>query len=271
MKLIFFGTSDFSKPVFEALKKGDYLPILWDLEKGFDDFKKLNPDICIVAAYGKIIPKGWLEIPKYGFLNVHPSLLPKYRGASPIQAAILNGDKETGTTIISMDEKVDHGPILAVQKLRIKNENYKELENKLAELGAEILIEILPQWVKGEIKPKEQNHSEATYTKKFSWPDGKIDWSKSSQAINRQIRALNPEPGTWTTWGGKILKILEAEPLESKMTAESGKVISIENQIIAKCGQDALLLKKVQLEGKKPVQIQDFVRGHQNFVNSILT
>src|SRR3989344_5159552 len=109
MKLIFFGTSSFSKPIFEALKNEGYSPILWSLENPFENFKKMNPDICVVAAYGKIIPKEYLEVPRCGFLNVHPSLLPKYRGASPIQAAILNGDKETGTTIILMDEKIDHG------------------------------------------------------------------------------------------------------------------------------------------------------------------
>ena len=271
MKLIFFGTSDFSKPIFEALKKEDYSPILWSLDNSFDDFKKMQPDICIVAAYGKIIPKEYLEIPKYGFLNIHPSLLPKYRGPSPIQAAILNGDKETGVTIILMDEKIDHGQIIAYEKLKIKNEKYKDLENRLTKLGGKLLIEILPEWTIGKIKAKEQNHNEATFTKKFSWENGKIDWSKSAEEIDRQIHALNPEPGTWTKWQGKILKILETKPLESKIVDETGKIIFIEDQIIVKCGQNALFLKKVQLEGRKPTQIQDFIRGHQNFINSVLT
>ena len=282
MKLIFFGTSDFSKPVFKALRKEGYSPILWNLKNSLEDFKKLKPDICIVAAYGKIIPKEYLEIPKHGFLNIHPSLLPKYRGPSPIQTVILNGDpegdasrpygagKETGVSIILMDEKIDHGPILKIQNLKIKSQNYKKLEKELAELGAELLIETLPKWINGKIKPKEQNHSEATYTKKFSWPDGKIDWSKSADEIDRQIRALNPEPGTWTRWQNKVLKMIEAEPMESKIAGESGKVISIEDQIIVKCGQDALLLKKVQLEGRKPTNISDFLNGHKNFVGSML-
>src|SRR3989344_5728434 len=151
MKLIFFGTSDFSKPVFEALKEEGYSPILWDLEKGIEEFKKMESDICIVAAYGKIIPKEYLEIPKYGFLNIHPSLLPKYRGPSPIQTAILNGEKETGVTIILMDEKADHGPILTNSKFKIQNsKSYKELEKELAKLGAQLLVEILPKWINGE-------------------------------------------------------------------------------------------------------------------------
>ncbi|MEK7579776.1 MAG: methionyl-tRNA formyltransferase [Patescibacteria group bacterium] len=291
MKLLFFGTSDFSKPVFEVLKKCDYSPILWNQQGSFDDFKKINPDICIVAAYGKIIPKDWLEIPRYGFLNIHPSLLPKYRGASPIQTAILNGDKESGITIILMDEKIDHGPILASRKFSIFNSNsatsrkrlggtfdehfkfskYKELEKELAELGAQLLIETLPKWIAGGIKSKEQNHNQGTYTKKLSWEDGKIDWSKTAVEVERQIRALNPEPGTWTTWNNKVLKIIEAESIESKLAGEPGLVIKVESEVLVKCGVNALILKKVQLEGGKPLSIKDFLNGHRNFVGSKLT
>ncbi len=274
MKLLFFGTSDFSKPVFEALKKEGYSPLLWDLGNSFNDFKKLNPDICIVAAYGKIIPKEYLEIPKYGFLNVHPSLLPKYRGPSPIQAAILNGDKETGVTIILMDEKIDHGPIIKTQKAKLKSQNYEELEKELAELGTKLLIEILPKWIRGELKPKGQNHEAATFTKKFSWPDGKIDWSKSAEVLERQIRALNPEPGTWTEWDGKILKILDALLIPGKDdNLKTGEIfLTGSKQAAIKCGFDTSLLPKiVQLEGKKQVDIKDFLNGHKDFIGSKLT
>lgn len=275
MKFIFFGTSNFSKPVFEALKKKGYSPILWGLEKSFEEFKKLNPDICIVAAYGKIIPKEWLEIPKYGFLNIHPSLLPKYRGPSPIQATILNGDSETGVTIILMDEKIDHGKIISSIKCQISLlESYSILEVKLAELGAKLLIETLPKWIDGKVKPKEQNHEEATYTKKFSWSDGKIDWQESAIEIDRQIRALNPEPGTWTLWSGKILKILAALPVQDKNdNMETGQIFLTNNKEAAvKCGFDsALLLKIIQLESKKPMGIKDFLNGHKDFIGSILS
>ncbi|TSC91041.1 MAG: methionyl-tRNA formyltransferase [Parcubacteria group bacterium Gr01-1014_2] len=272
MKLIFFGTSDFSRPVFEALKKKGHSPILWNLENSFQDFKNLKPDICVVAAYGKIIPKEWLEVPKYGFLNVHPSLLPKYRGASPIQTTILNGDAETGVTIILMDEKVDHGPIIAKSKIQIsKSKNYRQLERELAELGAELLIEILPKWTNGKIKPKEQNHSGATYTKKFSWIDGKIDWSKPAVEIDRQIRALNPEPGTWTLWKSRVLKIFNVQTVKSKLSEAPGRVMNIENQILVKCGLDVLILKEIQLEGRKLLSIKDFINGHKDFIGSELT
>ncbi len=274
MNLIFFGTSEFSKPVFDALKKAGYSPTLWDGET-IDDFKKLNPDLCVVAAYGKIIPKEWLEIPKHGFLNVHPSLLPKYRGASPIQTAILNSDYETGVTIILMDEKVDHGPTLINKKLNIKNQNYKQLEKELAELGAELLIEILPKWVSGEIKPEEQSHEEATFTKKFSWQDGKINWNKTAKEVDRQIRALNPEPGIWTKWGTKILKFLDAKIYDAQPYHEHEKVyigvVYEENgRVFIPCSHGHIEPLVVQLEGKKAMVIKDFLNGHRNFVGSVL-
>ncbi len=251
---------------------------MWNPKNSFEDLKKLNPDICIVAAYGKIIPKEWLEVPKYGFLNIHPSLLPKYRGASPIQAVILNGGKETGVTIILMDEKVDHGPILAKREFSIFNfqfSKYKELEKELAELGSDLLIETLPKWIEGKIKPKEQNHKEATYTKKFSWPDGKIDWQKQAKEVERQIRALNPEPGTWTTWNSKILKILEAkiydaQPYHKHDKIYIGIVYEENGRVFIPCSIGHIEPLKVQLEGKNPLTIKDFLNGHRNFVGSVL-
>ncbi len=274
MNLIFFGTSDFSKPIFEALKKEGHSPILWNPADSFEDFKKLDPDICIVAAYGKIIPKEWLEIPKYGFLNIHPSLLPKYRGASPIQATILNGDKETGATIILMDEKIDHGKVVSSIKYKLSGmENYKILEQKSAEIGAELLIETLPKWLNNEIIPTEQKHSEATFTKKFSWPDGKINWAESAEKIERRIRALNPEPGTWTQWQGKILKISSALPIQDKNdNIKAGQVFLTENKEAAiKCGLNSAILPKIiQLEGKKEVEIKSFLNGHKDFLDSNL-
>ena len=205
----------------------------------------LNPDLIVVVAFGQILPKEILEIPKYGCLNVHPSLLPKYRGPSPIQSFILNGDKKTGVTIVLMDEKIDHGQILTNSKFQITNPKitYLELHNKLAELGVKLLIETIPKWTRGEIKPRPQNHSKATYTKILKKQDGKIDWQKPVEYIERQVRAFNPWPGTHTIYNGKILKILKAEILK-----------------------DQLIIKEVQLEGKKPMSFEDFLRGHPSFV-----
>ncbi len=201
----------------------------------------LKPDIFIVAAYTKILPKEILAIPRLGTIGVHPSLLPKYRGPTPIQTAILKGEEETGVTLYLVDEKVDHGKIISNIKYQIsKTHTYESLAKKLAELGGDLLIETLPKFIKGEIKPIPQNENEATYTKKFTAEDGFIEPEILRQAedgvnlkatidIERQIRALNPEPGVWTIKNGKRMKLLEAEIIDNK-----------------------LLLKTIQLEGKKP-------------------
>lgn len=147
------------------------------------------------------------------------------------------------------------------------------MEQELAKLGAELLIEILPKWIKGEIKPVPQNHDKATYTKKFSWLDGRIDWLKSADEIDRQIRALNPEPGTWTKWNGKVLKIFRALPVSEKNdNLISGQVFVTESKETAiKCGfNTAILPKIVQLESRKPMKINDFLNGHRNFIGSEL-
>jgi methionyl-tRNA formyltransferase len=204
-------------------------------------------DLFIIAAYGKIIPSKILDIPKLGAIGVHPSLLPKYRGATPIQTAILNGEKETGATLFLMDEKIDHGPILVQRELTMTNDdNYDTLSKKLAELGAGLLIQFLgsptSQKLINNVKEVElpnielqpQNETKATYAKKFKTEDGYVDLTKDDPVmIERKVRALNPEPGVWTLRQvqGKLLrmKILEAE-------------IKDEN----------LILKKIQFEGKKP-------------------
>lgn len=204
-----------------------------------------KPDLIVLAAYGQIIPKEILEIPTYGALNVHPSLLPKYRGASPIQAAILNGEEKTGVTIMLMDEELDHGPILATRKFsnKIKKITYQELHDELANVGADLLIETIPKWVSGEIKSQEQDHTKATYTKRITKEDGRIDWSKPAVYIERQVRAFSPWPGAFTFWKGKRVKILKAH-------VEQGK----------------LIIDELQLEGKKPTSFREFLLGHKDFV-----
>jgi len=204
-----------------------------------------NYDFFIVAAYARLLPNSILNIPKWGAIGVHPSLLPKYRGPTPIQTAILNGDAETGVTLYLMDEKIDHGPILATSHLPLAtSDNYENLLKTLAGLAGNLLIETLPKFVKDGIVPMPQDDSKATYTKKFTAHDGFVNEEILRQAqegtnfraaidIERRIRALNPEPGVYTLRNQKRTKLLEAEIINRK-----------------------LALKTIQLEGKKPQTIQ---------------
>lgn len=187
-------------------------------------------DFAIVAAYAKIIKKEILDTAPKGFIGVHPSLLPKYRGASPIQSVLLAGEQETGVTLYMVDEKVDHGAILAQRTLAIADRNYETLEPALAELGGDMLIETLPRFTRGEITPKAQEEAEATLTRKFKTEDGFVDLEKDdARTILGKIRGLNPEPGAFTFREGKRVKLLEAEWEGSK-----------------------LKITRIQVEGEKP-------------------
>jgi methionyl-tRNA formyltransferase len=232
----------------------------------------LKPDLIIVAAYGHILPKEILDIPQYGCLNVHPSLLPKYRGPSPIQYAILNGDEKTGVTIMRMTEKLDVGPILAQEEITVsEKENSQTLHDKLVKMGAELLIQALPKLFAGTITQQPQDDSKATYTKILTKDDGKIDWRKPAKEIERQIRALNPEPGTFTEYKGKNLKILEADVLPIQNDKQIGEVfLAKDRKLTVRTGQNCLILRKLQLEGGKPISSQDFLMGHRDFIGNIL-
>lgn len=244
----------------------------------FQKFKELKPDLCVIVAYGKIIPKDYLDVPKYGFVNIHPSLLPKYRGPSPIQTAILNGEKETGVTIMLADEETDHGSILNHIKYQILNDKtFEEISQELAEAGAKLLVETLPGYLTGQIKPKQQNHSEATFTKMFSREDGKINWDEPAEKIFNQIRALNPEPGTWTIWRGKILNIAEAEFAckgslckDCRDNLPAGKVVSVDNRIAVATSKCYLVIKSLQFEGGKKMDARAYLNGHPDFAGSQL-
>ncbi|MDP2639026.1 MAG: methionyl-tRNA formyltransferase [Candidatus Azambacteria bacterium] len=309
MKYIFFGTPKFAEIVLEKLIDAGYLPeavvcnpdepvgrkqILtpppvksfvrdhetWNIKilqpvKLDASFKfqvpSFKPDLAIVVAYGKIIPEEILSIPRLGFLNVHGSLLPKYRGASPIQSAILNGDKETGITIMKIDEKMDHGKIISSAKIKISNDdNYEILSQKLAICGAELLIKTIPGYLSGKIKPTEQDHSQATYTKIITKEDGKIDWSKSAEEIKRMIRAFYPWPSAWTRVNLKSqisnLKIMEADISDSKGSHKIGEVFLLNSNLAIKCGKSALIIKQLQLEGGKIITAKEFLNGHKDFI-----
>lgn len=246
--------------------------------------KDLNPDLIVVVAYGFILPQEILDISKYGVINIHASLLPKYRGASPIQSAILNGDKETGVTIMLIDDKMDTGPLLAQRTITINNnDNFERLHDKLAQLGATLLLEALPKYISGEIKPVAQKDSEATYCKILTKEDGKIDWHKSAEEIERQVRAFTPWPGAWTVWNNKSFKVIkavvyastkpvlsEAEGL-SMTTGKVGEVFKINEGLSIACGKDALEILELQLEGKKPMSAKEFLNGYSGIIGAQLS
>lgn len=227
--------------------------------------RDLNPDLLLAAAYGQIIPRTVLEIPNHGSINLHGSLLPKYRGASPIQTAILNGDKTTGVTLFFMDEKLDHGPILSQATITINDDdNYLSLYKKLSLLSADLVVETLKNL--NNIKLKPQDESLATYTKLFTLKDGKINWTDNASKVHNQIRALNPQPGTWTTLNDKSqsVKILEAETATDLGIDLPGKILKNGNKMLVKCGVGSLWIKQIQPAGKKPMPGIDFLNGLKN-------
>ena len=238
-----------------------------------EKIKELSPDLIILTAYGQIIPQEILAIPEHGALNIHPSLLPKYRGASPIQSVILNGEMETGVSLMIMDAEMDHGPILGNSKFEIRNSKitYKELADELADSGANLLITTLPNYVNGKIKPQEQDHSQATFCKLIKKQDGKIDWNKPAEEIERMIRAFAGWPESYTNFDDKVLKILEADFEDKKTEKKPGEVFLDENKNLSiQTGNGILILKTLQLEGKKPMSAKDFLNGHKEIIGTIL-
>jgi methionyl-tRNA formyltransferase len=236
-----------------------------------EKIKSAGADIFVVVAYGKIIPSNILEIAKRGAINIHGSVLPKYRGASPIHATLLNGEKSTGITIMLMDSEMDHGPILSARSIEIdSSDTFAELESKLCTLASDLVLETIPKYLSEKIKPKEQNHTEATFTKILTKEDGKIDWQKSATEIHNQYRAFKVWPGIWTTLEGKVLKIHTCRSAKDDSEMKPGQVFKKSEHVFVKCGQDALMLEEVQLEGKQKMSAADFLRGRPKFLDSEL-
>jgi methionyl-tRNA formyltransferase len=240
------------------------------------EIKKINPDLFIVAAYGKILPKDILEIPKYGAINIHASLLPKYRGASPVQCAVLSGENETGITLMKMNEKMDEGDILAQKKIEIgKNETADALLQKLSKIGADMIVDFVPKWTQGKISSIPQAQSEATYCKPIKREDGKIEWSSAVEEISRKWRSYYPWPGIYSILSTKNqpkrLKLLEIEIIPDVGAGEkNGKIIEYGQEVAVQAKNGLVILKKIQLEGKKEMDVDDFSKGFANFVGSIL-
>lgn len=235
----------------------------------------LNPDVIVVVAFGQILPQQVLDIPEYGCVNIHPSLLPKYRGASPVASAILAGEKVTGVSIMLLDSGMDTGPVLAQKKLLIDTSDTTEsLEFKLAEVGARLLMEVLPKWFEHELQPERQNNRDAIYTKQISKKDGELNWKLPAIELERKIRAFYPWPGCYTRWNGKVLKVLEATVMPDVERSYPGTVVPLpsdyEIPLGVGTGDGVLGLRRVQLEGKKANYIVEFLRGHRGLVGDKL-
>lgn len=312
-KIIFIGTPEFGAIILEKLVKSSQKPFLVitepdkpvgrkqvitpppvkqlaekyniavvqpeKIENCRQDIENLKPDLGIVAAYGQILPKNILNIAKYGFINVHPSLLPHWRGSSPIQYAILKDDQKTGVTIMRMSEKLDAGPILAQKEIEIgPMETFLSLRDRLAELGAGLLIETLPKLLAGKMPPQPQDETKATYTKILKREDGKIDWRKPAESIDRQVRAFSVWPNSYALWPKNSketkIKILKSRVLISPdhVRYPIGKVLVVpQNEIGVQCGDgNFLVIEKLQLEGKKETLAEDFLRGNSDFIGAIL-
>jgi len=261
MNIWFFGSDKYSKIVLRSLQQNSTIKISKIISPNMMlriiTAKEKKPEVGILASFGAIVPKEILNFPKHGILNIHPSLLPKYRGPSPAQTAILNGKKQTGVTIIRMDEQIDHGPIVAqiIEEI-LPTDTSESLYFRLFSAGAEVLKTILPAYLGGRIRLREQTHSQATYTKKLTREDGFIPPEKIKMAtegtnanlVDRQIRAYYPWPGTWTN--------LKLKTENSKPSSKRLKILK------AHLEGKKLVLDQVQLEGKKPVSFGQFCEGY---------
>lgn len=299
MKVIFMGTPDFSVPCLEALIKTEEVVGVFtqpDKPKGrgyeltpppvkvcaenngipvfqptsmrngetLEIINTLNAELIIVVAFGKILPKEVLESVKYGCINIHASLLPKLRGAAPIQWSIINGEKETGVTSMQMNEGLDTGDMLVKKTVSItENMNAGELHDKLSVLGSEVLLETLDKLKKGELKPQKQDDSLSNYASMLSKELCPIDFSDSAKNVHNKIRGLSPWPVATTKLFGKTLKVHESRLSEKRTNATAGEVVSTENGIMVACGDGkTITLTEIQLEGKKRMNSLDFLRGH---------
>ncbi len=233
--------------------------------------RDLQPDLMVVVAYGQILPKSILNIPKYGAVNVHASLLPKYRGAAPIAWAILNGENVTGVTTMVMDEGMDTGDILLQAEVPVGSDDTCQiLHDRLASLGTRLLIETLERMKQGNIQPIPQDPSKATYAPPLKKEDGHIDWKRDADEIDRQVRALNPWPGAFTGLDGRLLRIYKGAVREKPLTGKTGSVVWVGADFIeVEAGRNAYIIKEVQLEGRRRMGIREFLSGHPISVGTV--
>jgi len=245
--------------------------------KKSEDVKQLAdlmPDIIVICAYGQILPQSVLDIPPYQCINIHFSLLPRHRGASPVAAAILAGDEFSGVSIQLVRKKQDTGPILTAGAVPIaSHDTTGSLTEKLGVVGAGLLLEALNGWLRKEITPQPQNESQATYFSQLRKEEGEIDWTLTAEEIGRKVRAYYPWPGCFTKWRGKNLRIVRASVLPGENSHEAGSVITLserEATVGVVTGQGILVVLSLQLEGKREMTASEFLRGQRDFVGSVL-
>jgi methionyl-tRNA formyltransferase len=303
LKIVYMGTPKFSVPTLEAIVKNKFNivkvytqppkksqrgqrvnaspveefskknkidfrnPIHLNNEEEFRIFKKLAPDVVVVVAYGQIIKKNFLNLAKFGFINIHASLLPKWRGAAPIQRAIMNRDKKIGVSIMKVEEKLDSGPVLASRELELdQNVTHGEMEKKLSIIGANLLIESLKKVKTGNLKFINQVHSEATYAKKINKDETKINWSLDAHKVLAHIHGLSPSPGAWFEYENERFKVLKA-----KISSANGKPSFVinENLTIA-CKSNSIQILELQRQGKNKQISKEFLLGKKITIGSIL-
>ena len=235
-------------------------PTKLDTEEEYDFFKKLEADIVVVIAYGKIIPKRFLNLPRHGFINVHASLLPKWRGAAPIQRSIMNLDIETGISIMQIVEELDAGPIMHQDKIKI-NENIDTLtlSKVLSKLGAKSILNAINKIEKGQAKFQEQNHSQATYAKKILKTEGQINWNESAKKVLAKINGLNPNPGAWFQYNKERFKVWKAKIVD--VSSDAGK--TIDNKLTIACNEQSIKILEIQKEGKSRQLTDQFLLGNK--------
>ena len=294
-KIVFMGTSNFSVPILKSLYQNGYpivtiytqppqksmrgqkvnkSPIqkmaenlciecrtpdsLKENNEEYNFLKLLNPDLVIVVAYGQLISKNYLSLSKHGFINIHASLLPKWRGAAPIQRSIMNLDKETGVSIMKIVEKLDAGPVMMQEKINVTSEmNAEDLSNKLSDLSSKLILECIDEIEGGKAKFIDQDEQKATYAKKINKEEGKINWDNSAKNILAQINSLLPNPGAWFSFMGERYKILKASISEAE--GEKGKVI--DNNLTIACKSKSIKVNEIQRQGKNKQSTSEFLLG----------
>ena len=303
LKIVFMGTPEFSVPALNLLIKKKYNilkvytqppqkskrgqkvnfsaignfcqkneinfnnPSNLNNQEEIEDFKLLSPDIVVVVAYGQLIPKAFLKLPKFGFINIHASLLPKWRGAAPIQRAIINGDKKIGVSIMKIQEKLDTGPILSSKQIDLdKNSTHGEVEKKLSLIGADLLVESLKSIENGTLKFIEQASKDATYAKKIDKKESKINWKLDADKVLAHVHGLSPSPGAWFNYENERFKVLKAQI--SLKRGKQGSVVD-ENLTIA-CQSNSIQILELQRQGKNKQTAKEFLLGKKISKNTIL-